>query len=403
MNYFYSIRISRIAVVALLGSAIFVLAGCKRAKDDAAQPSGPLPVNVVTAIEKEVTEWDEFTGRMDAVESVEIRPRVSGYITEIRFRAGDLVKKDAPLFVIDPRPYQADLDRAIANLEQTEAQQKLAEIDFNRADQLRQRKVVSSEEFDQKAAALQQAKASVRGARASKDAAQLNVQFTEIKSPIDGRVNDARVTVGNLVQAGGAAENVLTTVVSVDPFYVFVDADENAVLKFLQQHSAGKRRSAREEKVPAYIQLANEQGFPHEGYLDFVENRMDPGTATLRLRGVFKSWDPLLSPGFFVRLRVASGPKISAVLIPDEVISSQQGVKFVFVAKPDKTIERRNIETGTIAEGLRIVRDGVKAGEDVVSTRLQMIQPGMKVQPIPSPPKSSASAPDPAPDAKPPK
>jgi membrane fusion protein, multidrug efflux system len=265
--------------------------------------------------------------------------------------------------------------------------------------------VVSSEEFDQKAATLQQAKASVRAAKASRDAAQLNVEFTEIKSPIDGRVNNARVTVGNLVQAGGTAENVLTTVVSIDPLYVYVDADENAVLKFLTQHAEGKRPSAREARVPAYIQLANEEGFPHEGHLDFVENRMDPGTGTLRVRGVFKSWDPLLSPGFFVRLRVASGPKVLAVLIPDEVIGSQQGVRFVYVVKPDQTVERRNIATGSTAEGLRIVHSGVRGGEQIISTRLQMIQPGMKVQPMPSTPDPAAtpSAAAAAPDAKPPK
>jgi len=364
--------------------AVAVLCGCKP-RAAVAPPQGPLPVNVIAAIEKEVVEWDEFTGRIEAVESVEIRARVSGYLQAIHFKAGALVKKGDPLFVIDPRPYQADLDRTTADLERAEAQLKLSEIDFKRAQDLRQKGVSSPEEFDQKAAALQQAEASVRSARAAKDSAALNIEFTQIKSPIDGRVSNERVTVGNLIQPGTTADSVLTTVVSTDPLYVYVDADENSVLKFIKAHAAGTRKSAREETIPAYVQLANETDFPHEGVLDFVDNRIDPTTGTLRVRGVFKTWDAMITPGFFVRMRVPGGTKGLATLIDDKVISSQQGVKFVFVVKPDQTIERRNVETGTIFEGLRIVRSGLKAGEQVVSTRLQMLQPGMPVAPIPTP------------------
>jgi len=364
--------------------AVAVLCGCKP-RAAVAPPQGPLPVNVIAAIEKEVVEWDEFTGRIEAVESVEIRARVSGYLQAIHFKAGALVKKGDPLFVIDPRPYQADLDRTTADLERAEAQLKLSEIDFKRAQDLRQKGVSSPEEFDQKAAALQQAEASVRSARAAKDSAALNIEFTQIKSPIDGRVSNERVTVGNLIQPGTMADSVLTTVVSTDPLYVYVDADENSVLKFIKAHAAGTRKSAREETIPAYVQLANETDFPHEGVLDFVDNRIDPTTGTLRVRGVFKTWDAMITPGFFVRMRVPGGTEGLATLIDDKVISSQQGVKFVFVVKPDKTIERRNVETGTIFEGLRIVRSGLKAGEQVVSTRLQMLQPGMPVAPIPTP------------------
>lgn len=364
--------------------AVAVLCGCKP-RAAVAPPQGPLPVNVIAAIEKEVVEWDEFTGRIEAVESVEIRARVSGYLQAIHFKAGALVKKGDPLFVIDPRPYQADLDRTTADLERAEAQLKLSEIDFKRAQDLRQKGVSSPEEFDQKAAALQQAEASVRSTRAAKDSAALNIEFTQIKSPIDGRVSNERVTVGNLIQPGTTADSVLTTVVSTDPLYVYVDADENSVLKFIKAHAAGTRKSAREETIPAYVQLANETDFPHEGVLDFVDNRIDPTTGTLRVRGVFKTWDAMITPGFFVRMRVPGGTEGLATLIDDKVISSQQGVKFVFVVKPDQTIERRNVETGTIFEGLRIVRSGLKAGEQVVSTRLQMLQPGMPVAPIPTP------------------
>lgn len=373
-----------------LAAAPLLFAGCRKAPPP--QQQGPLPVNVITAVEKEVIEWDEFTGRIDAVESVEIRPRVSGYITEVHFKAGAIVEKGDLLFVIDPRPYQADLDRAVANHEQSQAQLKLAQIDFKRTEGLRQKNVVSPEEFDQKAASLQQAEASERSARAARDAAALNLDFTKITSPIAGRVSNERVTVGNLVMAG-AAENVLTTVVSVDPFYVYVDADENSVLKYLKLRDEGKRVSAVDERIPAFIALANETGFPHEGYIDFVDNRLDPNTGTQRARGVFKTWNPRLAPGFFVRMRIPGGGKYQAVLVDDKVISSQQGVKFLFVVKDDNTIDRRLLETGPLFEGKRIIRKGLKAGEKVVSTRLQIVQHGMPVVPVPEEAPPAAAEP----------
>ena len=363
-------------------AAALALSGCKKGQAPP-QQTGPLPVNVITAAQEEVVEWDEYTGRLDAVESVEVRPRVTGYLTEVRFKAGDMVKTGDPLFIIDPRPYQADLDRAKASLEQAEAQRKLAALDFERADELRKKNVLSAQEYDQKAAALSQAEASVGVAQAALAGAQLNLGYTTIEAPIDGRVSDARVTVGNLVQANPTTGGILTTVVSTDPIYIYLDADENTVLRFMEQHAAGQVKSTREAKIPIYAQLANEQGFPHEGYLDFADNRLDPETGTLRMRAVFKSWDPLLKAGMFARVRIASGPKEPAVLIPDEVISSQQGVKYVYVVKPDQTVERRNLETGLLHDGKRIIRGGLKPGEQVVSTRLQMLRPGMKVMPVP--------------------
>jgi RND family efflux transporter MFP subunit len=368
-----------------------VLSGCKKSAPTA-QSQGPLPVNVVTAVEKEVTEWDEFTGRIEAVESVDIRPRVSGYITQIAFKAGSLVKKNDLLFVIDRRPYQADLDQASAQVEQAEAQLKLTQIEVDRAKELRTKNTISASEFDQTAASFQVASAAVRAAQAAKAAAALNLEFTEIRSPIDGRVSNERVTVGNLVQPGATDSSILTTVVSTDPLYIYIDADENSVLKYIKLSQEGKRISAKTQNIPAFAQLANETGFPHEGVVEFVDNRLDPETGTLRARAVFKSWSDLLSPGFFVRTRIPGAQPYRAVLVDDKVISSQQGVKFVFVVKPDNTIERRNIETGPLFEGKRIVKSGLKDGEKVVSTRLQILQPGMPVQPIPEQPPATASA-----------
>jgi RND family efflux transporter MFP subunit len=365
-----------------IGFLLVLLAasGCRKAS---APSPGALPVNVVTAIEKEVNEWDEFTGRLEAVEFVEIRPRVSGYITDIRFNAGAIVKKGDLLYVIDPRPYQADFDRAAAEVERMDAQLKLAQIELNRAKELRGKNTISASEFDQKAATYQGSAAAKSSAEAAKNSAALNLEFTQIKSPIDGRVSDARITLGNLVQPGAGPESVLTTVVSVDPIYVKVDADENAVLKYVKLSSEGKRVSARTAKIPAFVELGNETDFPHEGDVDFVDNRLDPGTGTVRARVVLKNWNPaLITPGFFARVRIAGATPYRAALIDDKVISSQQGLKYAFVVKPDNTIERRTLETGTIFEGKRIVKRGLKDGEKVVSTRLQMLQPGMHVTPV---------------------
>jgi membrane fusion protein, multidrug efflux system len=355
--------------------------GCRKAS---APPQPPLPVNFVTAVEKQVNEWDEFTGRLDAVEFVEIRPRVSGYITEIHFEAGAIVKKSDLLYVIDPRPYQADFDRAAAEVDRLDAQVKLAQIELNRAKELRNKNTISVSEFDQRAATYQGAAAAKSSAEAAKNAAALNLEFTQIKSPIDGRVSDARITLGNLVQPGAGPESVLTTIISVNPIYAKVDADENAVLKYVKLSEEGKRVSARTAKIPAYVELGNETDFPHEGYIDFVDNRLDPGTGTIRARVVLENWNPnFITPGFFVRVRIAGATPYRAALVADNVISSQQGLKYAFVVKPDNTIERRNLETGSIFEGKRIVKSGLKDGEKVVSTRLQLLQAGMKVMPVP--------------------
>src|ERR1700719_2848945 len=370
-NFFVTIGILSIFLTAV---------GCKK---NSAQQQAPLPVNVVTAVEKEVNEWDEFTGRLDPVESVEIRPRVSGYITESHFEAGAIVKKGDLLYVIDPRPYQADFDRAKAEVDRMDAQLKLSQIELNRAKELRDKNTISASEFDQKAATYQGAAAAKSSAEAAKNSAALNLEFTQIKSPVDGRVSDQRITVGNLVQPGAGPESVLTTVVSIDPIYAKVDADENAILKYVKLSEEGKRVSARTAKIPAWVELGNETDFPHKGTVDFVDNRLDPGTGTVRVRIVIKNWNPnLITPGFFVRVRVSGATPYRAALVPDRVISSQQGLKYVFVVKPDNTVERRNLETGGLFEGKRIVKSGLKDGDKVVSTRLQLLQAGMKVQPV---------------------
>src|SRR4051812_11898205 len=376
-------RLAQRKLVARFGFVLllFFAAGCKKTS---APEQAPLPVNVVTAVEKDVTEWDEFTGRLEAVESVEIRPRVSGYITEIHFEAGTIIKKGDLLYVIDPRPYQAEFDRTVAEVERMQAQLKLSQIELDRAKELRVKNTIAVSEFDQKAATYQGSFAAARSAEAARNSAALNLEFTQIKSPIDGRVSDQRMTVGNLVQPGAGPDSLLTTVVSVDPIYAKVDADENALLKYVKLSEEGKRVSARTAKIPAWIELGNETDFPHKGTIDFVDNRLDPGTGTVRARIVIKNWNPnFITPGFFVRVRVSGATPYRAALVPDRVISSQQGLKYVFAVKPDNTVERRNLETGGLFEGKRIVKSGLKDGEKVVSTRLQLLQAGMKVTPVP--------------------
>jgi multidrug efflux system membrane fusion protein len=374
--------VKRLVTVAAFAAVSLIVVDCGKSPANKGAP--PLPVNVVTVVEKEVNEWDEFTGRLDPVESVEIRPRVSGYITEIHFEAGVIVKKGDLLYVIDPRPYQADFDRAAAEVDRMDAQLKLAQIELNRAKELRDKATISASEFDQKAATFQGAAAAKSSAEASKNSAALNLEFTQIKSPVEGRVSDQRITIGNLVQPGAGPESVLTTVMSVDPIYAKIDADENAILKYVKLAEEGKRVSARTAKIPAWVEVGNETDFPHEGYVDFVDNRLDSGTGTIRARIVLKNWNPnFITPGFFVRVRVAGATPYRAALVADRVINSQQGVKYAFVVKPDNTIERQSLETGSLFEGKRIVKNGLKDGEKVVSTRLQLLQAGMKVTPVP--------------------
>jgi len=383
-------ELKRLLTVAAFAAVSLIVVDCSKSTANKSAP--PLPVNVVTVVEKEVNEWDEFTGRLDPVESVDIRPRVSGYITEIHFEAGAIVKKGDLLYVIDPRPYQADFDRAKAEVDRMDAQLKLAQIELNRSKELRDKNTISASEFDQKAATFQGSAAAKSSAEAAKNSAALNLEFTQVKSPIDGRVSDQRITVGNLVQPGAGPESVLTTVVSVDPIYAKVDADENAVLKYVKLSEEGKRVSARTAKIPAWVELGNETDFPHEGYVDFVDNRLDPGTGTIRARVVLKNWNPnFITPGFFARVRVAGATPYRAALVADKVISSQQGLKYAFVVKPDSTVERRNLETGSLFEGKRIVKSGLKDGDKVVSTRLQLLQAGMKVTPVPEEPPAGGT------------
>jgi len=362
-----------------------VLAGAGCAKP-AAPPAPPPPaVTVVPVTERDVIEWDEYTGRLDAVELVEVRARVSGYLDKIHFKEGREVKKGDPLFTIDPRPYQAEYDHDDAEYQQSQSRAELARNDFERAKRLVATKAISEEDYDTKSKAFTEAQAAVLSAKAARELAKLNLEFTEIRTPIAGRTSRALITEGNLVSGGvsGAGATLLTTIVSVDPVYCYVDVDERSVLKYIQLRREGKRVSARDQEIPAEMALANEEGYPHKGYIDFVENRVDSATGTIRARGVFPNPDRTFSPGFFARLRVPGSAKYPALLVPERALNSDQAQKFVYVVGADQNVQFRPVVLGALIDGERVVASGLKPGESVITEGLLRVRPGLRVNPQP--------------------
>jgi RND family efflux transporter MFP subunit len=367
-------KISQRAYLLLL---VAIAAGCQPPPAPPAPP--PAQVTVAQAAEREVSEWDEYTGRIEAPEYVELRPRVGGYLTEVTFMEGAMVKKGETLYVIDPRPYQADLDRAEAEVARAEAALKLAQAEFARAEKLRKDSVLSPDEFDKVAAQRMQAEAMLRSGRAAADSARLNLEFTRVTAPISGRVSRTQVTVGNLVQPG---TTLLTTLVSLDPVYAWVDVDERSVLKYNRLAREGKRESARDTTIPMFLGLGDETGFPHEGFVDFVDNRLDPRTGSIRARGVFRNADRRFTPGMFARLRVAGSGKYSAITVPDRALGSDQAAKFVFVVDAEKKVQFRPVKAGPLIDGARVIQEGLKPGEWVISEGLMKARPGAVVEPV---------------------
>jgi RND family efflux transporter MFP subunit len=359
--------------------AALLVAGCGGAK----KPAGPPPptVTVTKALQKEVTEWDEYTGRLAAVDEVEVRAQVSGYLESIHFKDGQVVKKGDLLFVIDPRPYQAVLDRAEAQTKQAEAGLALADLNLKRTQELSTKNAVASQELDDQRSKQLQAAAAVQVAKAEVTAAKLNLDFTRIAAPVSGRINRHIVSEGNLISGGAANATLLTTIVSLDPIHAYFEADEQAYLKYTRLDKSGERKSSRDEPNPVKLALADEEGFPHEGRMDFVENRIDVNTATIQGRAIFENHDLLLIPGQFVRLELLGSPPHQAVLVPDQAIVSDQSQKFVWVVGGESKVEYRKVTPGPMIEGLRIVRDGLKADERVIVLGLQSARPGIVVKP----------------------
>lgn len=359
---------------------VLLLAACQQPQ--AAIPPPPLPqVTVSQPVPREVLEWDEYTGRLEAVESVEVRARVSGYLQSVHFTDGAIVEKGALLFVIDPRPYQAELDRAKAALEQAVARYERTRKDLARAQQLVRVRAISQEELDTRSADQREAEESVQAARAAVKGARLNVEFTEVKAPISGRISRQLVTEGNLINGGSAQATLLTTIVSLDPIYGYFEVDERSYLEYTRLWRNGTRPGTRGVKIPVYLGLANETGFPHRGHLDFIDNRLDPNTGTMTGRAIFPNPNLPLVPGLFARIRLPGSSQYRALLIPDEAIGTDQTQRFAFVVNGQNTVEYRKIELGPIIDGLRVIRDGLKPGDWVIVNGVQRVRAGATVNP----------------------
>jgi len=322
---------------------------------------------------------------------VEVRPKVSGYLTEVKFEDGDMVRKGQVLFLIDPRPYQADQDRAQGEYDQADSSLKLATADFNRAKQLRERGATSAGDFDKISASFLKAQGALLTARAALESARLDLEFCTITSPIDGHASVANITVGNLVSP--QIQKPLTTIVSTNPVYAYADVDERSLLRYVRYYASKKVLPGDEDKVKVPIQLSlqDEKDFSHTGYIDFLDNRVDPETGTIRIRGVFDFENGLLGPGLFVRLRIPAGEPYRAVLVPQRSVTSTQGEKFVVVIGDDKTAAFRPVELGTVNGGMQVIRKGVAAGERVVVDGLLKVRPGEKVNSKPLPIEEQAA------------
>lgn len=339
----------------------------------------PPAVSAAAVVSKSVTYWDEFPGRVTAIDNVEIRPRVGGYIDSVKFKEGDEVKKGDVLFVIDRRPFQAQASRAEAELVRARTQAELARTQADRAKKLLEGRVISQEEFDQRIAAGAEADAAVRAAAAAADAARLDLEFTEIRSPINGRAGQALITPGNLVSPN---QSLLTTVVSLDRVYVYFESDEQSFLRYAAMGQSGERSASQDARHPVQVGLANEAGFPHEGVLDFVDNHIDPKTGTIRTRAVLDNKDRQLTPGLFARVKLLGSGQVNAILIDEKAILTDQDRKYVYVVGDQNRAMRRDITLGRESDGMRVVTSGLNPGDRVIVHGVQKIfMPGMPVAP----------------------
>lgn len=370
----------------MLAGLIFaaVLAGCDGSNAQGGPPMAA-PVGVAPAVQRTLSETDEFTGRLEATDTVELRSRVAGTLDRLHFRDGQEVAKGALLFSIDARAFNAELVRVQAQLAAARSAAELAGTELARAQKLLEQRAVSQQEFDQAAAATRSAKAAVSAAEAGVASARLNVEYSQIRAPLAGRVSRANVSVGNLVAAG---DPVLTTLVSQDRMYAYFDISESAFLKYgrlargdenADKTHKGVKGAKAGPGLPVQMGLGNEAGLPHSGVIDFIDNRLTPSTGGIRARAVFDNQQRLFTPGLFVRIRLAAGAAAPAVLVPDRAIGTDQSKRFVMVVGADKTAQFREIVPGPLVDGMRVVSSGLKAGEMVVVSGLQRVRPGAPV------------------------
>ncbi len=370
----------RLAMAGVSILAAAVLTACSGSHAEEAGMPPPPSVSAAPVLVKQVSQWDDFSGRVEAVESVELRPRVSGYIDKVNYVEGQEVKKGDVLFTIDARSYRAELDRATAELNRARTQAQVSRSEADRARRLSDQQAISTETWEQRRAVSEQALAQVQAAQAAVDAARLNMEFTQVRAPINGRAGRAMVTAGNLVTAGDSA-SVLTTLVSLDKVHVYFDADEGTFLRYAQMARKGERPSERDSELPVKVGLSGENGFPHEGKVDFLDNQVTRSTGTIRVRALLGNADRAFTPGLFARVQLLGSGQFQAMLIDEKAVLTDQDRKFVYVVDKDNKAQRRDIELGRNADGLRIVEQGLKAGDRVIVDGVQKVfMPGMPVQ-----------------------
>jgi len=339
----------------------------------------PARVSVAEVVQRAITDWDDFTGRIEAVDTIELRPRVAGYLDAVHFREGGIVEKGDLLFTIDDREYGAAVAVASANLERARTRIALAEQELERSERLIAARAISQEELDQRNGELEQAIADSNSAQAQLVQAELNLSFSRITAPISGRIGAALVKPGNLVAPG---ETLLSTLVSIDPVYVTFEGDEEVYLKYIAQDRAGNRPSSRDVPNPVHVALASDTGFPYSGEMDFVDNRVDPATGTIRGRAVVPNPDGILIPGLFARVRLLGSGEYDALLIHDMAVLTDQDRKYVYLVGSNNTAERRDVELGREVDGLRVVTGGIDPGDLVVVNGVRKIFfPGAPIAP----------------------
>jgi multidrug efflux system membrane fusion protein len=369
--------VSRAILGALLLAAP-LLAGCDGQPAAGSAPPPP-PVTVAHPLQKTITEWDEYTGRFTAVESVEVRARVSGFIDSIHFNEGQIVKQGDLLFVIDPRPYKIAVEQAKADVDRAQARLDIATLDVQRGTPLVRSQSLTEREFDTRRSTEHDAAAQVASAQAAVKQAELNLEWTEVRAPIGGRISDKRVDAGNLITGGPSGATLLTVIVSIDPIHFVFDGSEADFLRYVRLAAAGGRQSSRDAQNPVLVRLADEAEYKHQGRMDFVDNVLNPKTGTIRGRAVFDNKDGMLTPGFFGRLRLFGGEH-EALLVPDGAIASDQSSRIVFTVADDGTVGTKLVELGPMVDGLRVIRTGLTATDRIVIDGLQRARPGGKVK-----------------------
>ncbi len=377
-----SLRRARLALAAAILAALS--AGCDQGQPSATQQQAGAPptVSVSQPVQREIVEWDEYTGRFDATQTVEIRARISGYLNEVRFKDGQEVRQGDLLFVIDPRPFERALEQSRAELFAANTKVENANLDVARGQPLIERKIISDKSFDDRMSLLRDAQATVKVAEAKVKSVELDLSFSTVAAPISGRIGRTLVTAGNWVSAGSVSgATLLTTIVSQDPIFIYFDVNENNYIKYKRLAERGVTAGAADVGAPVEVALPDERGFPHKGRLDFLDNRLDQGTGTLRARAVLANKTGLFSAGLFARVRVTGTPAYTAVLLPDEAIGTDQTNKYVLVVGGDSTVERRNVRLGPLVDGLRVVREGIAGADWVITRGLQRARPGGKVAP----------------------